>query len=329
MPLVGEATATATTTTMTTSTTATNTTLPSIIEKGLESDNFYATPSKAGTSNNHMNDDTHSLPPVSSQVDFDQSQCLFCTHTSQDLSLNMTHMSKAHGLHIDPTNLLVDTEALLVYLHLVIFEHRKCLYCGTQRGSYLAAQQHMMAKGHCKYDVTGKDLKLRELFDIPSDAGDRLQQYVSIAHASEDPQASSRGVHGKKKASKRSENPSRDISTSSDQSPPASTERSLHTSGISSRPLVRLSTRGLKQEYTLNNQLAQLRADDQRSLSHLPASEQRALLLTNHKQTENARRLEQKYRGNLESAGNKFNCLGKIRLIRKPPHTGNVHSLNR
>ena len=37
---------------------------------------------------------------------------------------------------------------------------------------------------------------------------------------------------------------------------------------------------------------------------------------------EKARRIEQIYQGNLENAGNKFNCLDKIRLIRKPRHIG-------
>ena len=106
-------------------------------------------------------------------------------------------------------------------------------------------------------------------------------------------------------------------------------ESSSNTAETPSHSLGELSTRALKQEYTLNNQLAQLRADDRRSLLHLPASQQRALLATHHKQMEKARRTEQTQRGNLESAGNKFNCLGKMRLIRKPPHTGNVSSLNR
>ncbi|KIV83883.1 hypothetical protein PV11_05870 [Exophiala sideris] len=96
-----------------------------------------------------------------------------------------------------------------------------------------------------------------------------------------------------------------------------------------SHALGALSTRVLKQEYTLNNQLGRLRADDRKSLLHLPASQQRALLATHHKQMEKARRTEQIQRGNLECAGNHFSRLGTIRLIRKPPHTGNVHSLNR
>jgi hypothetical protein len=90
-----------------------------------------------------------------------------------------------------------------------------------------------------------------------------------------------------------------------------------------------LTPRALKQATALQLHLSQLRATDQRSLAHLPAAEQRALLLAHHKQTENARRSEQKYKGNLAGAGNKTGCLGKIRLVRTPPHFGNVGSLSR
>lgn len=336
MPLAGETTATEITATMTTITTATSTNCPHILmETRFKFDDFSATAAGTELPADRIGDSTNVLSPFAS-MEFDESQCLFCTHTSQDLDLNMSHMSQTHGLHVDPTNLIADTEALLSYLHLVIFKYHECLYCGTQRSSTLAVQQHMRAKGHCKYDIAGKDLGLNEFFDIPSIAGDRLQQHGTIMRTLDGSEARSRGVQRKKKASKRTERPCPDILTSSDQppsisntQPPAGTERDPDFFRTSSRSLAELRTRRLKQEYTLNNQLAQLRASDRKSFSHLPASEQRALLLTHHKQTENAKRSEQKYKGHLESAGNSFNCLGKIRLIRKPPHTGNIHSLKR
>jgi hypothetical protein len=109
---------------------------------------------------------------------------------------------------------------------------------------------------------------------------------------------------------------------------PTSTDTGSDSSTTSPLSLT-LTPRALKQATVLQLHLSQLRVTDKRSLAHLPAAEQRALLLVHHKQTENARRSEQKYRGNLAGAGNKTGCLGKIRLVRTPPHFGNVGSLSR
>lgn len=65
-------------------------------------------------------------------------------------------------------------------------------------------------------------------------------------------------------------------------------------------------TRAEKQENNFNKQLATLRAGDERSLAHLPLPQQRALLATQQKQVEKARRIEENYRGRLEGLGNKF-----------------------
>jgi pre-60S factor REI1 len=312
MPLVGD----------TTTTTATT------MEAQLGQSN-HAIVTEAQAANQYKYDmDNPSSSPI--DTEFDRSQCLFCTQTSKDLDDNLVHMSKAHGFHVDPTHLLVEIASLLAYFHLVIFSHHECIFCGTQRSSHLAVQQHMMAKGHCKYDVTDKDPDLQDLFDVSLDAREELRHNFAATRVSDSPQPLSQDRSRKSRSSRLSDK--RDPSTfppSSTSPLPTDTESDSDSLQIHSRSLLKLSARVLKQEYTLNNQLAQLRADDWRSLSHLPASQQRALLLTHHKQTEKARRAEQTYQGNLENAGNSFNCLGKIRLIRKPPHTGNIHSLKR
>jgi pre-60S factor REI1 len=287
-------------------------------------------------------DTTTITMPSSPSIDyeFDESQCLFCNQTSPDLDQNLVHMSKAHGLHVDLTNLLVDVVSLLGYFHLVISGCYECLYCGTQRNTRQAVQQHMMAKGHCKYDITDKNAELRDFYEFSSsDTKEKLHQNLPPMRFSDDPQLPSKARSRKPRPPKRSDRHGPNITASPlGQALPTPTstpqshtdaESSSNAAETPSHSLGELSTRALKQEHTLNNQLAQLRADDQRSLLHLPASQQRALLATHHKQMEKARRTEQTKRGNLESAGNKFNCLGKIRLIRQPPHTGNVHSLNR
>lgn len=277
-------------------------------------------------------------PSVDSE--FKESQCLFCNQMSPDLDQNVVHMSKAHGLHINTTNLLVDLVSLLAYFHLVISGYYECLYCGTQRNTRQAVQQHMMAKGHCKFDVTDEASELRDFYDLPSaDAKDELHQNLPSMRISDGPQLPAQARSRKPRPSKPSDGHGLNTTTAPlDQTTPAPTrhshtgtdaESSSNAAETPSHSLGEMSTRAQKQEYTLNNQLSQLRANDRRSLLHLPASQQRALLATHHKQLEKARRTEQIGRGNLDSAGNHFARLSKMRLIRLPPHTGNVPSLNR
>ncbi|OAP58264.1 hypothetical protein AYL99_07354 [Fonsecaea erecta] len=270
--------------------------------------------------------------------EFDESQCLFCNQTSPDLDQNLNHMLKVHGLYIDPARLVVDVGTLLAYFHLIISGRYECLYCGTQRNTREAVQQHMMAKGHCKYDVSDEGTELRDLFEFPSShAKEELHRHLDAMRFSDDPrppQARSRKPRLPKHSDRQGLNGTADplehvrptsiprSHTGAESSSSADETPSQHSRG-------ELNTRALKQECTLNNQLAQLRAGDRRSLLHLPPSQQRALLATHHKQMEKARRTEQTSQSHLESAGNKFKCLRKIRLVRKPPHTGNVHSLNR
>lgn len=265
-------------------------------------------------------------PSPSIDYEFDESQCLFCNQTSPDLDQNLVHMSKAHGLHVDQANLLVDVGPLLAYFHLVISGYHECLYCGTQRNTLQAVQQHMMAKGHCKYS-TDKDAEFRDFYGFSSPDDQDLSTMRFLDDSQLPPWVRSRRPRPSKHSDRHG-----DMSQSLTTPTPQSHIEAWSSSNATETPppsLASLSTRALKQEHTLNNQLSQLRADDRRSLLHLPASEQRALLATRHKQMEKASRTEQTNRGNLESAGNLFNCLGRVRLIRKPPHTGNVHSLNR
>ena len=319
-------------------TTATITiTITTTMETESSRSDFVAAPIREQTPNDN-NDNTADSSSPSIDYEFDESQCLFCNQTSADLDQNLVHMSKAHGLYVDSANLLVDVGSLLAYFHIIIFGFYECLYCGTQRNTRQAVQQHMMAKGHCKYDITDEDAELRDFYEFPSsDAKEGRHRNLPAMRFSGDPQLPSQPRSRKPRPSKRSDRHDPNITASPlDQAPPTQAPQS-HTDAESSSNAVEtpshslgeLSTRARKQEHTLNSQLAQLRANDRRSLLHLPVSQQRALLATHHKQMEKARRTEQTNQGNLESAGNKVNCLDKIRLIRKPPHTGNIASLNR
>lgn len=302
-------------------TTTTTTTIPPIMENTSNQGDSLVAP-------NHVPNITTSSHSIDHE--FNSSQCLFCNQINSDLDLNLDHMSKSHGLRIDPANLLVDIDTLLAYLHFVISEYYECLYCGTQRNTRQAVQQHMMGKGHCRYDMTDENAEIRDFYDSSSsdsdaneDARRRLVRMSGNSHIP--PKARSR----KSRHSKRPDRNTSDmLESQDDQTSPAETPGPEDTEGPS-RPSGALSARALKQEVTHDKQLSRLRADDLRSLMHLPVSQQRALLATHHKQEEKARRTEQVRRSNLERAGNHTNCLDKIRLVRKPPHTGNVHSLNR
>lgn len=278
----------------------------------------------------------------SSSIDheFDESQCLFCDRSSSDWDQNLEHMSRIHGLHIVTSNLLVDIGSLLAYFNLVISSYHECLYCGTQRSTTQAVQQHMIAKGHCKYDLTAKDAEYRDFYDLSSlEAEEESQRNLIAARISDTELAGAHNKSRNARSSKHSDKHNLDATFSSSgpesmsstryPAPQSDSDTSLDDNETLSSPLRQLSIREQKCAYTLNNQLSQLRADDRRSLIHLPVSQQRTLLATHHKQMEKARRSEQTQRGNLESAGNSFARLGTIRLIRKPPHTGRVQTLKR
>jgi pre-60S factor REI1 len=323
MPLVGDTTATATAT----------------MEAQSNWDAVSASQSPDHINHNDQIDTTNS-PSSSIDYEFDESQCLFCDRSSSDLDHNLEHMSKIHGLHIVTSNLLVDIGSLLAYFHLIISSYHECLYCGTQRNTRQAVQQHMTAKGHCKYDLTAKDAEFRDFYDLSSlEAEEESQRNLIATRISNIELAAAYDRSKNSRSSKHSKKHNLDIafsqsepeftSSKHSQAPQSDSDTTSDDNEILSDPLGELSIREQKRAYTLNNQLSQLRAEDRRSLMHLPVSQQRTLLAAHHKQMEKARRSEQTQRGNLESAGNRFARLGTIRLIRKPPHTGRVQTLKR
>ncbi|KAM0497901.1 hypothetical protein ACHAQF_005956 [Verticillium nonalfalfae] len=90
----------------------------------------------------------------------------------------MKHMQKVHGLFIpDKKRLIVDLETLFSYLHLIIVRHNECICCGTQRASTLAVQQHMLGKGHCKFDIASDDSEFADFYDFSgSEAGSGVDE---------------------------------------------------------------------------------------------------------------------------------------------------------
>ncbi|KAK2736991.1 TRI15 protein [Colletotrichum kahawae] len=110
---------------------------------------------------------------------FDPTRCLFCNHVQNDLHQNIIHMHRRHSFIVPNKDYLaVDTEKLMECLHSVILKDAQCICCGSIRGSFHAAQQHMLHKGHCRIDVC-KGSEFREFYhfdfecDFSDDSDDR------------------------------------------------------------------------------------------------------------------------------------------------------------
>ncbi|KAH7134212.1 c2h2 finger domain-containing protein [Dactylonectria macrodidyma] len=273
---------------------------------------------------------------ISADRDFDPSQCLFCNCSSLDLDDNLTHMLKTHGLFIpEKERLVVDIETFIAYLHLVIFGYFECLYCGSQRYSAEAAQQHMTGKGHCKFNLYEEESEFRDFYDLSSgpgsdaedsdrsqggqdereeDVGARVTEKSKRFIVAQSEDSSLRLPSGKRLSHRSSQKPRHNQRKTRPEPEKATllTEPSTDTAaappnaesaaGLPSKAL----TRAERRDATFgNNQLMRLRAEDRRSLMHLPTSEQRAVLAVQKKQLEKARRAERTMRSRVETLGNK------------------------
>jgi pre-60S factor REI1 len=281
-------------------------------------------------------------PPTPTPV-FDPTVCLFCNATSPTLDDNYRHMYKHHGLFVpDKEHLIVDLETLLEYLHLVVFTYRECLFCNTARRTPQAVQQHMMGTGHCKFDIAHEESEFRDFYDFDSDDGaagdddeESEEDAAEVEEKNEDEDESLPAENSKaavqvdessirlpsgKIVSNRTapapRHPSRQplkvpasrarsqlISTPAEQ--PASSEAaddspSSSRAASSSRALEKKD----RQASSLAARLANMRANDQRALAHLPLPEQRALLTQALRQEARADRSKRHFQGRMDSYGN-------------------------
>lgn len=110
----------------------------------------------------NVESDTEDEP---SAPEFVPGKCLFCEQESSTLDDNMTHMATAHGFTVPFQDFLaVDLETVVAFLHFVIYAYRECICCGMRRGTVQGVQQHMLAKGHCRFDVS-QDTE--EFYELP------------------------------------------------------------------------------------------------------------------------------------------------------------------
>ncbi|KAM0811609.1 putative C2H2 type zinc-finger-domain-containing protein [Seiridium cardinale] len=262
------------------------------------------------------------LSTSNNQPPFVAEQCLFCNKNSEDFESNTLHMQTSHGLFIpDKQHLIVDLEVLIEYMHLVIYGHHECICCGTQRNSTLAVQQHMVGKIHCRFDIATEDSEFADFWDFSdldseeaessdgSSSGNERTRRKGIEGAVQPDEGSLRLTSGKL-ISKNSASQQHQRRTEA-RKQRAAIEAANQTASqaddsVSSTALVSASsnapssiTRSERREQAFTTQLARLGDNDRRSLMHLPASEQRAILATQQKQADKMDRLERRYRSRI------------------------------
>ncbi|KXH55669.1 hypothetical protein CSAL01_09427 [Colletotrichum salicis] len=260
--------------------------------------------------------------------DYIPEECLFCNTTSDSLDGNVAHMHKAHGMFIpDKEKLIVDVETLVKYLHLVVFGYRECLQCGTQRRTAAAVQQHMLGKGHCRFDVTAEDSEFRDFYEQSSDDGENTGKEgnarKAIADALEEG-GSIRLPSGKQLSHRSAPGPSRPRTRIGASNDTATSENIIQegsgSSGINeseasfqltapSGPGGKFDTKALtraeKRDVVFEAQLSRLSINDRSALAHLSSAEQRSVLSTRQKQLGKAEKAARRLQTRLEMKANK------------------------
>ncbi|KAK7951087.1 uncharacterized protein PG986_006815 [Apiospora aurea] len=263
---------------------------------------------------------------------FAPERCLFCNTQLDNLEANRLHMQTAHGLFVPSRDrLLVDLETLFDYLHLVIFGYNECISCGTKRSSPVAAQQHMLGKNHCRFNIDGEGSEFADFYDF-SDSGDGSEGDEDDEATDPVPHATKQGVRtddsslrlpSGKVISSRSENafglprprknPRAAEANRQPEGPGASTGIDLPQRPESSTSVVERApssgskalTRSERRENAFTTQLASMRAGDRQALAHLPLPQQRSVIAASLKQLKKARQLERRYQIATERSGNR------------------------
>ncbi|KAJ4012690.1 C2H2 zinc finger transcription factor [Fusarium irregulare] len=252
---------------------------------------------------------------------FTPGQCLFCPTTSSNLEDGMVHMQKSHGLFIpQQQHLTVDLETFFRYLHLVIFDYRECLYCETTRSTVQAVQQHMMGKGHCKFDLS-EESEFADFYDFYQSQDDVSEDSTSDSGSDKDSrkplkvdQDSMRLPSGRlisKKTSAQAEPSLSQIRRRTRTTAPqikyvAEADVEPNTGNDMPIPDTQaLTRRERRQKATAAHQLANMSVGDRTALMHLSSAEQRSLIATNQRFKEKTQKEEAKSQRRIDRKGNK------------------------
>ena len=86
--------------------------------------------------------------------------CLFCTHHSNNMDKNIVHMSEKHSFFLPDLEFITDLNGLMDYLGAKVGQGKMCLWCSDKGKAFRsldAVRKHMMDKGHCKLAFAGGD----------------------------------------------------------------------------------------------------------------------------------------------------------------------------
>lgn len=235
-----------------------------------------------------------------------------CLNVSESIDTNLDHMSKSHGMIIpSPHQLTVDPTTLLQYLDLVISVYHECLTCGTQRRNAQAIKQHMLGKKHCAFDISDVESEYREFWNFGDDGagvqvdGENItlpSGRVVMSRSGQSTQQRQRPTGSGAMSWSRMNASSLEASRSSpsESSHPSANTSSTPKQSSHKQALTKQDLRAIN----LDKQLGTLRTSDRLALAHLPASEQRAILATQHSQLQKARRQERDMQARLQRKNN-------------------------
>ncbi|KAF9874738.1 pre-60s factor [Colletotrichum karsti] len=252
--------------------------------------------------------------------EFVPEECLFCNIVSEDFDENVAHMQKTHGMFIpDKERLIVDLETLVRYLHLVVYGYRECLQCGTQRRTSAAVQQHMVGKNHCRFDINAEDSEYIDFYEKHTEDGgegeggsvtrkaiaDAVEEGSSI-HLPSGKTLAHRSAPGPSRPrNKTTASPSKDLLEAGPELDESNASFQLTAPPASeNKPDSKALTRAQKQETLVETQLARMSLNDRAALAHLPAAEQRSLLVKQKKQLDKAEKAARRLQTRLEMKAN-------------------------
>ncbi|KAK1968022.1 hypothetical protein LY78DRAFT_655661 [Colletotrichum sublineola] len=272
-------------------------------------------------------------PEIPTQL-FTPGQCLFCPKFSPDFLDSVMHMQKSHGLFVpSQQHLIVDVETLFKYLHLIVFGYRECLQCGTQRATVQAVQQHMIGKGHCKFDISDQESEFTEFYDFFEPKDGIIEEVATDKGYKKAPKEPSASLNRKpllvdedslllpsgRIASKQlpaqlspsfyrlrrrtralSSQPRR--SSLKNDTIEESTKTELDPDVGDKQPL---SKREKRDRAEATYQKTHMRANDRGTLMHLPPSQQRSMIATQQRHEEKIQKIEGRKQKKIDQKGNK------------------------
>lgn len=235
----------------------------------------------------HDNED--SVSEVATAPEFNPSRCIFCGVDSGTFDDSLAHMSKTHSFSIPYLDhLTVEVPVLVKYLHLVIYGYGECILCSARRNTVEGIQHHMVAKGHCRFNVTADFVDFYDLPDTVEFRNDeeslRLPSGKLLSH------------RAKTSSTKTAPRPRGERSSRSETLPATSSSLRNRSELISANDINLVESS--------STQLSRLTKGDQQSLAHLPEHELRALLAGHTKSIDQARRAKHHAEVKLSKAEN-------------------------